>query len=150
MQTFLPHASFMDSATDLDRLRLGKQRLENHQIIRVILGQSHGWADHPVVQMWRGHAWWLLDYQDAITTEWTDVRGYRDSMWEKTLAVYNSVPWNPSTHGQYSVPPPWLGDPKLHAMYQSVLVRKDPGHYGPLYPEADLDLELVYPLASSL
>lgn len=37
MQTFLPYSSFKDSAAVLDNRRLGKQRVENLQIMQVLL-----------------------------------------------------------------------------------------------------------------
>lgn len=38
MQTFLPYPDFEDSAHALDQLRLGKQRVENLQIMQALLG----------------------------------------------------------------------------------------------------------------
>lgn len=54
MQTFLPYSSFKDSARVLDRQRLGKQRVENMQIITALLDPDYGWQNHPAVNMWRG------------------------------------------------------------------------------------------------
>lgn len=54
MQTFLPYQSFSDSASALDRQRLGKQRVEAWQILQALTGASRGWAHHPAAKMWRG------------------------------------------------------------------------------------------------
>ena len=54
MQTFLPVADFEESARLLDSPRLGKQRVETLQILRALELPDYGWANHPVVTMWRG------------------------------------------------------------------------------------------------
>ncbi|AEV76017.1 hypothetical protein MycrhN_5548 [Mycolicibacterium rhodesiae NBB3] len=43
--------------------------------------------------------------------------------------------------------PPWLGDEALHRSHQSALSRKDPAHYGPLFPGVPDDLPYVWPAA---
>ena len=55
MQTFLPYPDYAASAKVLDRQRLGKQRVENLQIIKALLDPTYGWQNHPAVKMWRGH-----------------------------------------------------------------------------------------------
>jgi hypothetical protein len=42
--------------------------------------------------------------------------------------------------------PPWLGDEAFHLSHRSALVRKDPDHYRPLYPDAPDDLPYVWPV----
>jgi hypothetical protein len=42
--------------------------------------------------------------------------------------------------------PPWLGDEAFHRSHRSSLLRKDPEHYGPLFPEVPDDLEYVWPV----
>jgi hypothetical protein len=117
MQTFLPYQDFRRSAKCLDRLRLGKQRLENKQIIQALVVPGSGWANHPAVKMWEGHVGWLVHYQAAIIEEWTR-RGYKNSV---------VVPWM-LDHGDPR--PCWLGSPALHDSHKSNLLRKDPEHYG--------------------
>lgn len=121
MQTFLPYKSFETSARVLDRQRLGKQRVENLQIMRALLVPGAGWATHPAVLMWKGYANWLLDYQKAICDEWTN-RGYNDTCLTKTIALYLE-------HGTLDdcseEPPKWLGLKKLHSSHRSNLLRKD-------------------------
>jgi hypothetical protein len=41
--------------------------------------------------------------------------------------------------------PDWLGDPDFHRSHQSALLRKDPDHYGPLFPGVPDDLPYVWP-----
>src|SRR3712207_9547123 len=54
MQTFLPVADFTETARLLDNPRLGKQRVECLQVLRALELPDYGWANHPVVTMWRG------------------------------------------------------------------------------------------------
>ena len=57
MQTFLPHESFKKSLKVLDWRRLGKQRVEAHQVLNVLLGRTEtkGWVNHPITRMWDGY-----------------------------------------------------------------------------------------------
>ncbi|MBB5805726.1 hypothetical protein F4560_005494 [Saccharothrix ecbatanensis] len=41
--------------------------------------------------------------------------------------------------------PPWLGDDDLHRSHRSALLRKDPDHYRPLFPDVPDDLDYVWP-----
>lgn len=142
MQTFLPFESFISSAACLDRSRLGKQRVENLQIMRAILNPVHGWQNHPAVKMWRGHEGTLMLYQMAICHEWSMMRRYTDTCLEKTLAVWEAYG---SPEGTF---PPWLGDKDFHRSHQSNLLRKDPEHYGPLFPDVPDDLPYVWPIST--
>jgi len=114
MQTFLPYADFRESAFCLDRLRLGKQRVEAAQILRTLRGESDGWKGHPAVLMWRGYESALAMYSDAMVDEWIR-RGYRN-----TMRLYRP---------HVAASPPWLGDDRLHLSHRSNLLRKDPDHY---------------------
>jgi hypothetical protein len=81
MQTFLPYASFEQTATILDWKRLGKQRLEGMQIMKIITtpGYVGAWAHHPAVKMWRGYENALKLYVNTMITEWK-CRGYVNTM----------------------------------------------------------------------
>jgi hypothetical protein len=136
MQTFLPYESFSASATVLDRQRLGKQRVENLQILKALLDPEYGWQNHPAVKMWRGYESALIEYQRAICAKWTN-RGYRDSCLEKSLAL--------GITGDV-VLPPWLGNEQLHLSHRSNLLRKDPGFYGPKFENSlRQDVEYYWP-----
>jgi Pyrimidine dimer DNA glycosylase len=137
MNTFLPYADFAASAQTLDRQRLGKQRVENLQIMKVLI-HGGGWSNHPAVKMWRGYESGLMAYQLAIVTEWCD-RGYQDTCLRKTWDMFVAwrEPSNPKPH--------WLGDYDFHRSHQSNLVRKDPQHYGPLFPGVPPYLAYVWP-----
>jgi hypothetical protein len=116
MNTFLPYEDFDASARVLDSRRLGKQRVEARQILRVLRGQSAGWRHHPAVLIWRGYDEALAAYYNAVLREWI-ARGYR-----------NSMPFEPAP--ECYVRPPWLGSPAVHAAYRARLLAKDPVWYG--------------------
>ena len=136
MQTFLPYANFSESAKALDRTRLGKQRVENLQILKALNDPDYGWQNHPAVKMWRGRRGALMMYQEAICTEWK-LRGYKDTCLEKSEALVVGIP--PSEW----MAPYWLGDFELHRSHRSNLLRKDPNHYGKLF-EAGLPADMPY------
>jgi len=120
VNTFLPYADFTESARVLDDRRLGKQRIECHQILGILLDwptkegkKRTGWLNHPATKMWRGYTDSLKCYMDAIVSEWIK-RGNNNSykLWYAT--------------GQN---PPWLGDNRLHSGYRQVLLLKNPDWY---------------------
>lgn len=139
MQTFLPSPSFRESAYLLDRQRLGKQRVENLQIMTA-LATGRAWSNHPATRMWRGYEYALVKYQFAMTDEWID-RGYSDTCMNKTLRLYYDSFTRPSR-----LAPPWLGDEEFHRSHQSNLIRKDAAHYGPLFPGVPDNLPYIWPV----
>ena len=139
MQTFLPYPDFARSAHCLDRLRLGKQRVECLQLLKALLVPGSGWAKHPAAKMWRGYEVALRAYGFAVCREWLR-RDYRDSclmkMCEFKLADVD-----------FAVAPPWLGDPAFHAAHRSNLLRKDPVWYGQFGWSEPNNLPYVWPTA---
>lgn len=134
MQTFLPYADFERCAAALDPRRLGKQRVEAWQILRVLRGESRGWRNHPAALMWRGYEDALGQYLNAMIAEW-ERRGYTN-----TMARY------PLPEGVEIVAPPWLGDEALHASHRSNLLRKDATFYGRYGWSEPPDLPYVWPV----
>lgn len=138
MQTFLPYASFVQSALVLDRQRLGKQRVEAQQLIAAIEQRpSHlrrlnrrrekegkkpvtffGWVNHPAAVMWRGYLPALILYRNVMIKEWLR-RGYKNTL--PTFAPSKEI-----------ILPPWVGDDRLHSSHRANLLRKFPEHYGRL------------------
>ena len=118
MQTFLPYPDFAQSAKCLDRLRLGKQRLECWQIYRTIIGESQGWRNHPAIRMWRGYEASLLEYGIEVCWEWRR-RGYKDTIVDRLYAV---------RLGDSHDSPDWLGG-KIHSTHRAALLYKDPVWY---------------------
>ena len=148
MQTFLPWEDFHDSAHVLDDRRLGKQRVEALQILNQLDDRSdkNGWRNHPAVRMWRGYPLALIDYVEAICTEWIR-RGHHDTIFERM----HDYRWHGLFEGnqisdEMINPPPWLGDEAFHLSHRSNLVRKMPEHYGVLFPGVPDDLPYVWPV----
>lgn len=135
----MPYPDYEKSAAALDYRRLGKQRVETLQIMNALL-RGHGWVYHPVTKMWRGYEWELLSYQQAIVNEWVNVRGYKDTCWEKTRRLYFDY-----RSGDYVEKPPWLGYPAFHRSHQSNLVRKDRDYYRWQFKRVPDNLPYVYP-----
>jgi hypothetical protein len=135
--TFLPYQDFKASAKVLDKLRLGKQRVECYQMVRVILGYTDGgWRRHPAVVMWENHPHHLIVYGMAICEEWME-RGYNDTVWEKLYHLFDK--------GNVEHPPSWLGDTRVHDSHKSRLLQKDPGHYGQCGWNVDPNLPYFWP-----
>lgn len=137
MQTFPPYPSFWQSLKCLDRQRLGKQRIETLQILRVLHGLSNGWSNHPTVRMWRGYENALAEYGVIACRVWKE-RGYKDSTQEKIEALRGK-----EVSDDWYLPPPWFGDEDFHRAHRSNLLRKNPEHYGGL-PGFDVPDDLPY------
>lgn len=143
MQTFLPYKNFARSAACLDRHRLGKQRLECLDILRILLGTADDWlirryGNHAAVRMWRGYEWALACYGSVICTEWTD-RGYRDTRLPLIMQEVCGLDANG--------PPPWLGNRTFHRSHKSNLLRKNPGHYKQFGWNVPDDLPYYWPVS---
>lgn len=119
MQTFAPSDILTESAAVLDRARLGKQRVETFQLLRVNSGQVSGWFNHPAARMWRGHDAGLIAYGVAICNEWL-IRGYKDTCLDKILSF-----GDPDVNDM----PEWWGDERVHSSHRANLLRKMPEHY---------------------
>ncbi|MDT7572238.1 MAG: hypothetical protein QOE05_2412 [Actinomycetota bacterium] len=135
MQTFLPYPDFRASCLVLDDRRLGKQRVETFQILRALTWPTYAWKNHPAVAMWRGFVPALVAYGLESCREWTR-RGYADTVAPQLAS------WG--THASYDLPP-WFGLDEMHRAHQSSLLRKDPAHYGPLFPGVPDDLPYYWP-----
>jgi len=125
VQTFLPYADFVQSASVLDDRRLGKQRAEVIQLLNGLDNPKDRVHRHPACIMWWGFKDALVAYGLAICSEWLD-RGFKDSCYGKILA-YKTVDFTPT---QQSVPlPKWLGNEAFHASHRGNLLRKDYLYY---------------------
>jgi hypothetical protein len=149
MQTFLPYADFERSARSLDLKRLGKQRVECIQVLRGLIRSDYGWRHHPAVLMWKGHEEALGRYAFTMCEVWTE-RGFADTC-ASTISAdlreagVQTVRTQPDLAAADALPG-WLGAPEFHRSHQSALVRKDPEHYRPLFPDVPDDLEYWWPV----
>lgn len=149
MQTFLPLPDFAASAATLDDRRLGKQRVEALQVLRALTRVTYGWKRHPAVRMWAGHAEGVAAYGLAVCDEWV-ARGRADTC-AATIGTDLAAAGLPAPRSQTELAaahrlPDWLGDERLHRSHRAALVRKDPEHYGPLFPDADPELPYFWPV----
>jgi hypothetical protein len=149
MQTFLPFADFTRTAEALDDRRLGKQRVEVLQILRALTREKYGWQHHPAVLMWRDHEEALGTYGLVVCREWTG-RGRSDTVdpkiREELAALGISHPRPQQELAAAGALPPWLGDEAVHRSHRAALLRKDPGWYGPRFPDAPEDADYVWPV----
>jgi hypothetical protein len=137
MQTFLPYEEFERSAQVLDRLRLGKQRVEVIQLLRACLENS-GWKNHPATKMWKNYESGLVEYGLIICQEWQK-RGYKDSCLKKIMDIQYQ-------YNLYSTArPKWLGNKDFHISHQSNLLRKDEEYYRKFFPDTPNNLPYVWP-----
>lgn len=143
MQTFLPYSDFRKSAKTLDRMRLGKQRVETLQILQTIIkgDSAKGWKNHPAVKMWRGHELCLAEYGAVICDEWTS-RGYSDTCKKKIYEIRIQFMTKLST----IEPPNWLGNLEFHASHRSNLLRKKPEFYSQYNWEEGPNLPYIWPV----
>lgn len=125
---------FEATARLLDDRRLGRQRVEAYQILRVLAGMTRGWVHHPAVLMWRGYEMALSAYMNAMIEEW-ERRGFENRMLRVAVRPPFEKPW-------------WLGDTKFHDSHRSNLIRKEPGHYRPFWPHVPDDLPYVWPVGT--
>jgi hypothetical protein len=138
MQTFLPYASFAETARCLDNKRLGKQRVEVLQILNALTKpEAKGWKNHPATLMWKGHEGALVRYGVVICEEWTG-RGFRDTVRDKLLAFGFSIE---------APDPGWIGDERIHASHRASLLRKDNDFYRRHGWTDDPDLPYHWPVS---
>ena len=151
MQTFLPYPDFERSARSLDPKRLGKQRVETIQVVRALTRPGYGWANHPATLMWKGFEEALGRYGFTCCEVWSEL-GFGDTCAAtigadlRTAGVTQVRPQ--AELAAAGALPPWLGDEELHRSHRSALVRKDPAHYRPLFPDVPDDLPYVWPVRS--
>jgi hypothetical protein len=111
----------------------------NPETERIEAFTAKGWRNHPAALMWKGYEASLAEYQRATCAEWTE-RGFVDTCAEKTANLLAVAGFDGA-----AVPPPWLGEERLHLSHRSNLVRKDPVFYAPLFPGVPSDLPYVWP-----
>ncbi|MGY1842335.1 MSMEG_6728 family protein [Modestobacter sp. SYSU DS0875] len=150
MQTFLPVADFTESARLLDNPRLGKQRVECLQVLRALELPDYGWANHPVVTMWRGHTAGLVVYALAMVRVWRE-RGFADST-EALISEFapDAAQMSQDEAAAAGLLPSWVGDEELHLSHRSNLLAKDPGFYRARFPADPDDLPYKWPGADDV
>lgn len=150
VNTFLPHAlplrhsdmaallaALRRNAAALDRRRLGKQRVEAHQIHAVLRAEADGikgrlgWSAHPATRMWRGHGALLRLYTRAMCQEWAR-RGYSNAKMAEHLASTDAALDLPDEALAARPLPPlpaWVSDEAFCAAHRAALYWKAPADY---------------------
>ena len=159
MQTFLPLPDFFTSAAVLDRQRLGKQRVEAMQLLRIVSTPKEllqGWKNHPARRMWCGFPEALGFYGVVIIRRWLSL-GYRDTCREKILLMLDEQGYSGSERKleeRYEAAlagtdrnflPPWFGDEDFHRSHRSNLLRKDLQWYGQFGWTEPSELPYIWP-----
>lgn len=152
MQTFVPYSDFEASARALDVKRLGKQRVEVIQIVRALTVPGYGWASHPAVLMWKGYEEALGRYGLTMCDVWVEL-GFGDTCaatiaYDLRLIGIESIR-SYAELAEAQALPSWLADPAVHRSHQSSLVRKEPEHYGPMFPGVPDDIAYLWPVRSA-
>jgi hypothetical protein len=151
VQTFTPYADFEASVRALDTKRLGKQRVEVIQIVRALTVPGYAWSSHPAVLMWKGYEEALGRYGLTACVVWTE-RGFGDTCAATITAdLHASGVRSIRPYAELAAAgalPAWLFDEALQLSHRSSLLRKDPEHYGPLFPGTPTDLDYVWPVRS--
>ena len=151
MQTFVPYADFEQALRMLDTKRLGKQRVEVIQIVRALTVPGYAWSSHTAVLMWKGFEEALGRYGLTACEVWTE-RGFGDSC--ATTITADLRAYGVTSIRQYAelaaadALPRWLFDEAVLVSHRSSLLRKDPEHYGPLFPGTPTDVDYVWPVRS--
>ena len=114
MMTFIIIGDFILNARLLDKVRLGKQRVEAIQILNAILNGG-GWANHPIVIAWKYYINALKYYTNCIILEWIK-RGGTNNLPLYEISGIIMVPW-------------WSQWDRLHQSHRAMLMRKDPFYY---------------------
>lgn len=141
MNTFLPYHDFQQSIEALDPRRLGKQRVEGKQILKILLGdtQSNAWANHPAVLQWEGYEYALARYVRYCCRRWRQL-GYVDNIHASIDDMMERF------EVEDTGMPSWLGDPDFHLAHRSKLMfkgRKDVLAY--TIKQYIIDREMVQP-----
>jgi hypothetical protein len=102
--------------------------------------------------MWRGFEEALGRYGFACCGAWTEL-GFGDTC-ALTIATDLRAAGIESVRSQAELAaeealPTWVGREAVHRSHQSALVRKDPKHYRPLFPDVPDDLAYVWPVRSA-
>jgi hypothetical protein len=130
VQIFRPYIDWEKSAAFLDDLRLGKQRVEAKQVIRIVLRRlgliddgSRGWWNHPIVLMYfnNGEPYLedLVNYFNATVREWTK-RNRRNF-----LTLDDLIPFIERVRGISGTPVTHMHELE----YRRVLLMKNPCYY---------------------
>jgi hypothetical protein len=157
MNTFITSCDFTETARCLDNKRLGKQRIEALDILRINVFVRFRWdhfsndkqreflikryKNHPAVLMWRRYLYYLSIYGEAMCEEWIN-RGFKDT----TVREFRSL----RLKLKLLYWPFWLEDTtireKVFDGMKSNLLRKNPVWYSQFGWRVKTDLPYYWPV----
>jgi Pyrimidine dimer DNA glycosylase len=119
-------------------------------VLRALELPDYGWANHPVVTMWRGHTAGLVVYGLAMVAAWRE-RGFADST-ATLIAEFapDAAILSQAEAAEAGLLPSWVGNEELHRSHRSNLLAKDPEFYGPLFAGDPTDLPYTWPGADDV
>lgn len=127
MQTFLTHPSYAITFRQLDKKRLGNQRLETSILLESIT-VGNGWSKHPASKMWVGYERALRQYLRHNILAWIEQGG------KNTMSIPEPDVGYPR--------PRWWRDSRLYISHRANLLRKDSEFYAQF--EWDVDPAMPY------
>lgn len=123
MQTFVTYKDWAKTASSLDNLRLGKQRLEALQTMRQLMYGEGGYPHHPVNKMWRGYEFALGIYGMQMCMAWHTQRRFVDTI---LFDFKREIEELKRRDGDASfASPPWRQDADVMRSHRSNLIRKE-------------------------
>jgi len=90
MNLFMPYFSIEASVRSLDNIRLNKQILECYQILRVALGESEGYKNHPIIKHYSQYPGFVAKYGWHCCTEYN----FRTNKHHKYEDYFYSIRWS--------------------------------------------------------
>jgi len=154
MQTQITDYNPRKSASNLDRERLGSNIYESIHILSSLvclndqlITPKADRSNHPAAQLWKNYIPELVSYIYYQWEEWCSRKtksgkpyaayGVNYKNFEMICSSINVWP------GDADSMPPWISQDVID-VHRSVLIRKNPDHYRPLWPESIEDLEMRY------
>lgn len=61
----------LETAMELDRVRLNKQIVECTQMLNALNGETKAWRNHPCTLQYQDHKAWLIEYQECLKAVYT-------------------------------------------------------------------------------
>jgi len=92
MNLFMPYYSIAASVRSLDDVRLNKQILECYQILRVALGESEGYKNHPIVKHYSQYPGFVARYGWQCCGEYN----FRTNKHHKYEDYFYKTRWSPA------------------------------------------------------
>jgi len=150
MQTFLPYTSYKESAKCLDRMRLGKQRVEALQLLNTFKSDysKKGWLNHPARKMWQNNVLSLAAYGVIVCNEWIS-RGYKDTCKQKIIDTVSDIFEHQFFESEIikfglSDCPKWLNE-SFTESHRSNLLRKNKEWYSQFNWKVSNNLKYIWP-----